>query len=262
MPSLWSLPVGLYNAIHKTLRRATPASAPSPELKEIQDHVAKSPSDISDHLATLYSETLAVQPRLIVELGVRGGESRFALERAAKASNCVLVSVDIEDCTAVCTRSPLWHFVKSDDVEFAREFERWCTDRAIEPKIDVLFIDTSHLYEHTVQEIKEWFPYLCGNCKVMFHDTNTKSPYRRQDGTLGLGWDSKRGVIQAIEEYLGAQLNERIHFVTMIRGWLIRHWAHCNGLTLMERTGLPRGSREHTLKDTCLRSAVHEVDRA
>lgn len=244
------MPIGLYNAVHKTLRRVPPIVAPSPELKEIQDHTARNPSDISDHLATLFSESLAIQPRLIVELGVRGGESRFALERAAKAANCVLVSVDLEDCNAVCGRSPLWYFVKSDDLGFASEFSNWCAERGIEPKIDVLFIDTSHVYEHTVQEVRAWFPHLSDYCKVMFHDSNTKSPYRRQDGTFGLGSDCKRGVIRAIEEYLGMQFNELVDFVTVTRGWLVRHWAHCNGLTLMERTALPCVRDERRLPAT------------
>ena len=43
-------------------------------------------SDISDHLATIFSEAVAAKPRLIVELGVRGGESRYALERAARVT--------------------------------------------------------------------------------------------------------------------------------------------------------------------------------
>src|SRR4051794_24576059 len=40
-------------------------------------------TDISDHLQMLFFESLPLRPSLIVELGVRGGESTFVLERVA-----------------------------------------------------------------------------------------------------------------------------------------------------------------------------------
>jgi cephalosporin hydroxylase len=224
-----------YNTVYKRLWPVSRPASSSPELKEIEDRVARCPSDISDHLSTIFSETVAVQPRLIVELGVRGGESRFAFERAARVTGSALLSVDIEDCSSVCGESAGWHFVQSDDIEFAQVFPNWCSQHGIEPRIDVLFIDTSHLFEHTLREIQQWFPYLSGRCKVLFHDTNPKRFYRRLDGTIGPGCNWKRAVVEALEEHLGARFNERLHFVTMVDGWLVRHWAHCNGLTLLER---------------------------
>ena len=80
--------------------------------------------------------------------------------------------------------------------------------RSIRQPVDVLFIDTSHLYEHTVKEIEAWFPLLAPNALVMFHDTNLRPNYTRQNGTCGVGWDNDRGVIRAIEEYLGETLDE------------------------------------------------------
>jgi len=238
MPPLKRIPLRLYNALH---RRLWPVYRPTPsskELKEIEEQARQTPSDISDFLATIFSEVVAVQPRLIVELGVRGGQSRTVLERAARISQSFLISVDLDDCSAVCAKSPSWHFVKSDDIQFAGIFRNWCSQRSIEPVIDVLFIDSSHLYEHTVGEIKAWFPFLSPNCKVLFHDTNIRRFYRRADGTIGHGWNNDRGVIKAIEESLDTKFNERIDFVTTVQGWLVRHWAHCNGLTTMERKQL------------------------
>jgi cephalosporin hydroxylase len=213
-----------------------------PEVNEIATRAADMPNDISDHLVTIFSEAVARQPRLIVELGVRGGESRFVLERVARVTGAALVSVDMDNCSSVCGQSPLWHFVQSDDVQFAEIFKRWCRQHLIKPEIDVLFIDTSHLYEHTLQEIRAWFPYLSERGKAVFHDSNARGLYRRQDGTIGFSLYAfskmKRGVIRAIEEYLGTTFNERIDFVTVTQGWLIRHWAYCNGLTVMERSSL------------------------
>ena len=53
-------------------------------------------SDVSDHLSRLYSEAMLIRPKLIVELGTRGGESTLALLVAAQRSEAVLVSVDAE----------------------------------------------------------------------------------------------------------------------------------------------------------------------
>jgi cephalosporin hydroxylase len=259
MPSLLSLPISVYNAIHK---RLWPVSFPTPtslELKEIGDRAARIPSDISDHLATIFCEAVAVQPRLIVELGVRGGESRFVLERAARVTGSALLSVDIEDCSDACGESPGWYFVKSDDIGFAQTFPHWCSQHKIEPRIDVLFIDTSHVLEHTVREIKQWFPYLSAHCKVLFHDTNPKRFYRRLDGTIGAGVNWKRGVVQAIEEHLGTRFNERLDFVTTVNDWLIRHWAHCNGLTTMERTPRSSGGDEGASGNASRRQSQQKV---
>src|SRR5581483_12486208 len=103
---------------------------------------------------------------------------------------------------------------------FAGRFPTWCAEHGIEPGIDVLFIDTSHLYEHTKQEIAAWFPLLAPEARVFFHDTNLKGVFFRRDGSMGLGWDNQRGVIRAIEEHLGTRLPEKRDFIDARAGWL------------------------------------------
>ncbi len=191
-------------------------------------------TDINDHLETIFIECLNIQPRLIVELGVGDGESTFVLERVAKLWKSKLISVDIADCQNV---SFYRHriFIQKDDIAFAREFMNFCNLNHVEPSIDILFIDTSHLYEHTVEEIRDWFPFLAGRSKVIFHDTNMKETFHRKDGSTGAGWDNQRGVIRAIEEYLGQSFDEETDFFQMVGGWFVRHYAHCSGLMIMDR---------------------------
>lgn len=136
------------------------------ELKEIIERT-RTQNDISDHLTTIFCESVSTKPKLIVELGVRGGESTFVFERVAKLYNVTIVSVDIDDCLKA-SAYPSWNFVKRDDIAFAKEFDGWCRERGIASEIDVLFIDTSHLYEHTLQEIQSWFPFLTAQSKVNF----------------------------------------------------------------------------------------------
>jgi len=220
-------------------RRWIPSA--SPDLQEVLDR-ARTRTDISDHLPTLFAEALLARPRLIVELGVRGGESTFVLERVARLFNAQLVSVDLEDNLRVSLWSQ-WVFVKSDDITFAREFPQWCAGRQIQPKIDFLFIDTSHRFEHTVQEITSWFPWLGEQAKVAFHDTNQHRIYRRRDGSIGLGWRN-RGVIAALEHHFNRKFDETVDFVELLDGWLITHHAVCNGFTVLTRvpTHLESGS--------------------
>ena len=224
----------VYNQFIKLRSSPAPLQDASKEVQEISKRAASRYTDISDHLLTLFAEALSVQPRLLVELGVRGGESTFAFERAARLCDADLLSVDVEECL-VQSSYPKWSFVKQNDITFASEFPAWCSSRKIPPAIDVLFIDTSHLYQHTLEELRLWMPHLSAKGKMILHDTNMKRLYRRVDRSLGVGWDNARGVIRALEETLGAQLNEAHDFVTVANGWLVRHRAHCNGLTVVEK---------------------------
>ena len=202
-------------------------------FNEIQKRALKR-SDISDHLMTLFEETISLKPHLIVELGVRSGESTFVLERAARLSAATLISVDIEDCSHISNYSK-WLFVQKDDVAFAKEFKNFCVERGIKPEIDAFFIDTSHLYEHTKQEIGFWFPLLSSRAKVFFHDTNLRKIYKRKDGSIGEGWNNKRGVIRALEDYFGVVFNETREWTTFIKEWSIKHKPYCSGFTILEK---------------------------
>jgi len=205
----------------------------SEELNEIKKRsIVK--TDMSDHLETLFIESLSVKPKLVVELGVKKGESTFALEHVAKLWGSKLVSVDIEDCSDVSSYENRI-FVQKDDIEFAQEFEDWCKKHMIEPQIDILFVDTSHLFEHTCQEIESWFPFLSNKSKVFFHDTNLKDIYPRKDGSIGIGWDNERGVIRALEKYFNTPFNEGKNFVDLRNGWLIKHYYYCCGFTILEK---------------------------
>jgi hypothetical protein len=220
------------NAFLDLTRSSPPIQSASPELNEILRR-AQIRTDISDHLPTLFAESLSFRPHLIVELGVRGGESTFVFERVARLSGARCVSVDVEDSSHL-RQSPQRLFVQSDDIEFARRFPEWCRQNRLPAEIDILFIDTSHFFEHTVQEIEHWFPLLASCAKVFFHDTNQRRIYFRKDGSIGVGWRN-RGVIAALERYFNKRFNEKVDFINLVDGWLIKHDPKCNGLTILTR---------------------------
>jgi cephalosporin hydroxylase len=231
--------IKLHNAFIRANERPPATSTGLAELDEILTR-ARIPTDVNDHLVTLFTESMSVAPRLIVELGVRGGETAFVLEQIAGLFGSQVVLVDIEDCSSV-PASPQVTFVKSDDVAFAGRFREWCAERRIDPSIDILHIDTSHLYDHTVNEIAAWFPHLSERAKVFFHDTHLEEIFRRRDGSMARAWDNDRGVIRAIEDYFNTPLDETVDFVDYAGGWLIKHSPLCNGFTVLERT--PRFNR-------------------
>ena len=211
-----------------------------PALNEIKQRAARR-SDISDHLPTMFVETLRARPRLIVELGVRRGESTFVFERVARLTGATIVSCDLNDCSGTSAYEKR-HFVQGDDVEFARRFPEWCRERGIRPEIDVLFIDTSHFYDHTVAEIDAWFPFLSEQGKVILHDTNLTYTYFRKDGSIGFAMECERGVIRALEGFFGKNYDETRDFIDVQGGWLIQHWAKCCGLTILDRIPLKEGA--------------------
>jgi len=195
-------------------------------------------SDISDHLGIIFFFATLRTNQLMVELGTRGGESTRALLAAAEVSDCPLLSVDIDDCSGIdLPFSERWNFVQESDVEFGgKGFEAWCAERDKEAQIDVLFIDTSHEYEHTKQELEIWCPYVVSGGIIILHDTNMGNGiYAKLDGSLGSGWNNHRGVIRAVEEYVGGSYDEKSLFSDRLDQYSILHVPYSNGLTVLKK---------------------------
>ena len=206
----------------------------NPLIKQIEKR-AMVPTDISSHLMTIFAEGLEAKPRVIVELGTRGGESTFVLDKVASVFNSKMLCVDLNDCKDVCPAGS--SFVQGDDIEFGKRFKDWTVKENFPSQIDLLFIDTSHEYHHTKAEIETYFPLLSDHATVMFHDTNMRFVYSMSGGKLGYGScdNSKRDVVKAIEEYLGVSFKEEKSFIDYTKGWLVKHDARSNGLTVLKR---------------------------
>jgi hypothetical protein len=223
----------LYNFFVSRPQTRTLIATDLPALNDIKRFSLK-PSAINEHLETLFVESLALKPRLIVELGVARGQSAGVFAKVAQLCGARLVSVDLTDCSKALNWQE-WLFVQQDDLEFAKEFEGFCRERQIEPSIDVLFIDTSHYFDHTLEEIRGYFPFLAEHAKVFFHDTNINTFIFRKDGSVDLGWDNDRGVIQALEVYFDRKFNEKEEFIDFVSPFIIKHYPYCCGLTVLEK---------------------------
>ncbi len=208
------------------------------------------PSGIVDHLGALFFHTVTIGAKLVVELGTRGGDSTRAFLAAVAKTGGAVLSIDLDDCSGIDLPPDLkqrWQFIRADDVAFGRdEFAGWCQRSGSRPQADVIFIDTSHLYEHTLQEIDVWHRLVAPGGMMMFHDTNMgEGIFRRYDGTLGGGWNNDRGVIRAIEEFMGRHYDERTAFIDIAGEWIVRHDPYCNGLTVLLRAAQPLAKRDN-----------------
>ncbi len=225
----WYLP--LHNRFYRRL--PLPPECALPALNEIYQHTLQD-TDISDHLPALFAAALRTCPRMMVELGVRGGQSTFVLQRVAQLCGCPLISIDMDDCSQVSDWKE-WRFVQSDDVAFAQRFQEYCLSEGLKHSdLDFLFLDTSHLYDHTVAELKAWMPLLSSKAVLVLHDSNQRHTIKREDGRRMLGLEN-RGVTSALETVLHCTLQETRDYTAVQQGWLITHRAVSNGLTILER---------------------------
>lgn len=195
---------------------------------------ARTRTDISDHLETLYRLVIQHHCQLVMELGVRTGDSSTAFERAVRKTGGWLISVDIDD-TTFHSDYDRWRFVRSDDIDFARDFSAFAGREGCPQQVDLLFVDTTHEYEQTVAELDAWMPLLSPSGLLVLHDTNMKRIFRRRDGSFGFGWNNRRGVIRAVEELVGRTYDETQAFTDIASGFRITHDPWCNGLTVLER---------------------------
>ncbi len=99
----------------------------------------------------------------ILELGVRSGNSTSAFLAAAEASGGHVWSMDTEppEVPPHWADSGLWTFVQGDDLK-----ADWAGH-----EFDVIFIDTSHRYDHTLAELRKYVPLAARGGSVLLHDT-------------------------------------------------------------------------------------------
>ena len=125
-------------------------------------------TDISEHLTTLFFLTVEFNLKRILELGVRGGISSIALNEAVSKIGGHVYSIDIDDCMSAVNKlkklelDQNWTFQQGNDIEIGKKWNK---------ELDLIFIDTSHSYNHTLEELKIFEPFLVTNGFITFHDT-------------------------------------------------------------------------------------------
>lgn len=129
------------------------------------------PSDIQEHLPRLYGYATKYRNPVILELGVRSANSTSAFLAALLEVGGELWSVDMQppQYPQEWRGVENWHIVIGDDVSPQ-------VAHSVPEELDVLFIDTSHAYDHTLTELREYVPRVKPGGIVLMHDTELKWP--------------------------------------------------------------------------------------
>ncbi len=203
--------------------------------------------DIRSHLPGIFIFTLMFAPKSIVELGVRTGWSTRAFLAAARIIGAQILGIDKDPSSrqvySNCMYPVRCYFLEGDSVLSAGIFPDWSMENDFPASIDFLFVDTTHIYEDTIQELTMWEPLLSERAAIILHDSNIELQYVRKDGSFGKGWDNDRGVARAIHQFVGIDFDESRFFDSGAEpvgtGWRVSHDPTCCGLTILQRTSRP-----------------------
>jgi predicted O-methyltransferase YrrM len=134
-------------------------------LSVAQEHKA---SDISHHLFTMALIVTEFKLKNIVELGTRDGNSTLALLEAARSTGGRVRSVDIAPCDEAKSRiraaglDDIWSFIQADSLKL--------DESSLPEEIDLLFIDTSHMYVQTLAELRKYRAWMKEGSWILLHD--------------------------------------------------------------------------------------------
>ena len=133
-------------------------------LSDAYIHVCTTPSDISSHLPRFVQLVEDLDATHVIELGTRTGVSTIAWLYALEGRGR-LTSVDIDPRPEIGEYDH-WTFIQGDDLQVV--------DR-LDPA-EIVFIDTSHLYDHTVAELDAYLPLVKPGGRIVLHDTQLRRP--------------------------------------------------------------------------------------
>lgn len=150
---------------------------------------AATPSDIYLHLPTFVATVEELDAQVVIELGTRTGVSTVAWLHALESTGGHLWSVDIDAQPDIGTYDH-WTFLRGDDC--AETIYSRLPSRA-----DIVFIDTSHAYEHTRMELSLYLWLVRPGGKILLHDTELAHP----ENTTGAPFPVRR----AIEDFCAAE---------------------------------------------------------
>jgi len=188
------------------------------------------PSDISEHLPTL--ARYASECSTISEMGVRSVVSTWAFLKGLVNNNSSeknLICVDIEDAPNI---GNICNYVKQLGVNMT--FLKCDSATVNIPQVDLLFIDTFHVYGHLKRELEKHHASV--KKYIIMHDTVSDAIYGE---ALRLGfnleqtmkntgyslYDITHGMIQAIYEFLADHREWKIY----------EDYKNNNGLMVLKR---------------------------
>ena len=124
----------------------------------------------------------------MIDLGVRFGYSSEALLRGSSGHNCIVHGVDIDfsRLPRSLRSAPNYEYTAGDSATAGRY---WNPLR----KVSLLFVDTIHVKEMILVELRAWQPHLQVGSMVVFHDTNWEVP--GGESIAGRDWDRPEAAV-------------------------------------------------------------------
>ena len=145
-------------------------------MRQELDRRLQASSDIQGHLQYLHDAViehrLPGQPVTVAEFGVRSGNSTCAFLAALEVVPGTLWSVDLSWPQVPDEWHQLSHWKFMPGADLAHPVIAWVPDR-----LDVLFIDTSHWFEHTLAELGTYAPRVRPGGVILMHDTEHGGHY-------------------------------------------------------------------------------------
>jgi predicted O-methyltransferase YrrM len=91
-------------------------------------------------------------------------------------------------------------------------FQKW------NKKIDLLFIDGSHLYDDVKRDFEQWSNHLSTNGVILLHDSCKDNLQEDpQDNVFSCGWAGPTKLVNEISSKPNFKINERVYSITSIK---------------------------------------------
>jgi len=170
------------------------------------EEACRTPSDIYEHLPTFVDLCTTLNATTVIELGTRGGVSTIAWLHGLELTDGHLWSVDIDPQPEL--EHERWTFVQGDDLALS-------TLAQLPEEADIVFIDTSHMYQHTRAELNVYKWRVRPGGRIVLHDTALQRPE---------GWTRRQPefpVRTAVDEFCRDEQLE------------VKFWPNCWGLAVI-----------------------------
>jgi hypothetical protein len=199
-------------------------------IKNKYNNLSKCPSDINQHLPTLYK--YATECETILETGVRGCISSWALVYGLLNNNSDKKAIILNDISP-CNIDEL--LARTKDLPIIVQY-KWINNLELEISynVDLTFIDTWHVYGQLKRELDKFSKIT--NKYIIMHDT-TIDEWNGESIRLRSNIDDQvkfsgfprdeitRGLWPAISEFLSAHPEWVLH----------QRFTNNNGLTILKR---------------------------
>jgi hypothetical protein len=199
-------------------------------LDTIYNNCCRDYSDIHEHVPTL--RKYASLSKTIAEFGVRGGVSTIGILKGLLENNSnekMYIGVDIDNCHQVQATNNL-----CNQIGINYSFLQQDSAKVVIPEVDMLFIDTWHIYGHLKRELENNHSKV--KKYILMHDTTVdewqgesiRCACNIEQQTKDSGYpveEITKGLWPAIEEFLQAHPE-----------WIMKErYTNNNGLTILER---------------------------